>query len=67
MKSDAELSAIKEELLAKGVNYCIGAYVDIHGVPKGKVVPLAPISRILRAARNSTPAMRWTASKPIAP
>ena len=28
------------ELRAKGVKYCIGAYVDIHGVPKGKVVPI---------------------------
>jgi glutamine synthetase len=32
---------IKEELVAKGVKYCIGAYVDIHGVPKGKVVPIS--------------------------
>jgi len=31
----------KEELVAKGVKYCIGAYVDIHGVPKGKVVPIS--------------------------
>ncbi|WP_050028060.1 type III glutamate--ammonia ligase [Verrucomicrobium sp. BvORR034] len=36
----AELTAIKEDLIAKGVKYCIGAYVDIHGVPKGKVVPV---------------------------
>jgi len=33
-------SAIRDELKAKGVKYCIGAYVDIHGVPKGKVVPI---------------------------
>ena len=30
----------QETLRAKGVKYCIGAYVDIHGVPKGKVVPI---------------------------
>lgn len=36
----AGLTAIKEDLIAKGVKYCIGAYVDIHGVPKGKVVPV---------------------------
>ncbi len=30
----------QEALRAKGVKYCIGAYVDIHGVPKGKVVPI---------------------------
>ena len=28
------------DLKAKGVKYCIGAYPDIHGIPKGKVVPL---------------------------
>jgi len=41
MRSDAELSTIKQELIAKGVKYCIGAYADLHGVPKGKVVPIA--------------------------
>jgi glutamine synthetase len=35
-----DLSTIQADLAAKGVKYCIGAYVDIHGVPKGKVVPL---------------------------
>lgn len=30
----------KESLKAKGVKYCIGAYPDIHGIPKGKVVPI---------------------------
>ena len=36
----ADLTAMKEDLIAKGVKYCVGAYVDIHGVPKGKVVPV---------------------------
>jgi glutamine synthetase len=35
------VDAIKQDLLAKGVKYCIGAYVDIHGVPKGKIVPIS--------------------------
>ena len=30
----------------KGVKYCIGAYVDIHGVPKAKVVPLAHLAHM---------------------
>jgi len=30
----------KQKLRAAGVKYCIGAYVDIHGVPKGKFVPI---------------------------
>jgi len=34
------MKALKNKLKAQGVKYCIGAYVDIHGVPKGKVVPI---------------------------
>ena len=40
MKSAAQIAEIKQALMAKGVEYCMGAYVDIHGVPKGKVVPI---------------------------
>jgi glutamine synthetase len=34
------LDALKKKLMAQGVKYCLGAYVDIHGVPKGKFVPI---------------------------
>ncbi len=40
MKSTEELLRLRDELKAKGVKYCVGAYVDIHGVPKGKFVPI---------------------------
>ena len=40
MKSTEDISKIKQELKDKGVKYCIGAYVDIHGIPKGKFVPI---------------------------
>jgi len=40
MKSTEELIRLRDELRAKGVKYCVGAYVDIHGVPKGKFVPI---------------------------
>lgn len=40
MKSDSEILKIQAELKTKGVKYCVGAYVDIHGVPKGKFVPI---------------------------
>lgn len=40
MKSSRELQTLKRGLIKKGVKYCIGAYVDIHGVPKGKFVPI---------------------------
>jgi len=34
------MEALKNKLKSQGVKYCIGAYVDIHGVPKGKFVPI---------------------------
>lgn len=40
MKSTEELIRLRDDLKAKGVKYCVGAYVDIHGVPKGKFVPI---------------------------
>ena len=40
MKSVEAIRQIQSELKSKGVKYCLGAYVDIHGVPKGKVVPI---------------------------
>jgi glutamine synthetase len=36
----AELKSIRQKLVKQGVKYCLGAYVDIHGVPKGKFVPI---------------------------
>jgi glutamine synthetase len=40
MKTAAEVKDIELKLKEKGVKYCIGAYVDIHGIPKAKVVPI---------------------------
>jgi len=40
MKNPQEILKLKTDLKAKGVKYCVGAYVDLHGVPKGKFVPI---------------------------
>ena len=40
MKTDQEIKQIQQDLKSKGVKYCVGAYVDIHGIPKGKFVPI---------------------------
>ena len=37
---DPKVKVVMDDLRARGVKYCIGAYVDIHGVQKGKVVPI---------------------------
>jgi glutamine synthetase len=39
-KIDSKILALQNELRGKGVKYIIGAYVDIHGAQKGKVVPI---------------------------
>lgn len=40
VKSKEQIQAIKGSLKEQGVKYCMGTYVDIHGIPKGKVVPI---------------------------
>ncbi len=40
MAHDPKLDALMTNLKARGVKYCMGAYVDIHGCQKGKVVPI---------------------------
>ncbi|MDD5200614.1 MAG: hypothetical protein PHC88_12535, partial [Terrimicrobiaceae bacterium] len=44
MQTDTAFQSLQSDLAAKGVKYCIGAYVDLHGVPKGKVVPLSHLA-----------------------
>lgn len=39
-KSSTDIKSIENDLKSKGVKYCMGVYVDIHGIPKGKVVPI---------------------------
>ena len=40
MVKNPGVSALQDDLRNKGVKYIIGAYVDIHGAQKGKVVPI---------------------------
>lgn len=37
----SRVAELKRDLIAKGVQYCFAAYVDVHGIPKAKVVPIA--------------------------
>ncbi len=49
-----QLSGIKAELIERGVEYCLGAYVDLHGCPKGKVVPVAHFEDFARGSELYT-------------
>ncbi|MCB4812170.1 type III glutamate--ammonia ligase [Methylovorus menthalis] len=53
-KSTAEIASIQNDLKAKGVKYCIGAYVDIHGVPKAKVVPIDHLPQMAAGSERYT-------------
>ena len=54
LKTPAEVYKIQEELKSKGVQYCIGAYVDIHGIPKAKVVPIDHLPQMAAGSERYT-------------
>jgi glutamine synthetase len=39
-----ELAVLRDELTRGGVRYLFGSYVDLHGVPKSKCVPVSHLS-----------------------
>ncbi|WP_369855731.1 type III glutamate--ammonia ligase [Candidatus Thalassolituus haligoni] len=53
-KSDEQIKTIQAELKSKGVKYCMGTYVDIHGIPKGKVVPLSHLAHMAHGSELYT-------------
>jgi len=54
MKTAAEIKDIELKLKEKGVKYCIGAYVDIHGIPKAKVVPIDHLPQMAAGSERYT-------------
>jgi len=54
MKSTEDIQRIQQGLKAKGVKYCMGTYVDIHGIPKGKVVPIDHLPQMARGSELYT-------------
>jgi glutamine synthetase len=54
MSSPIDTQKLQAELESKGVKYCIGAYVDIHGVPKAKVVPIAHLGHMAKGSERYT-------------
>lgn len=54
MKTAVEIDTIQQQLKEKGVKYCIGAYVDIHGIPKAKVVPIDHLPQMAAGSERYT-------------
>jgi glutamine synthetase len=53
-RSVADLETIQTELIKRGVKYCIGSYVDVHGVTKAKMVPVESFARMARGSELYT-------------
>lgn len=54
MTCSETIAKIQADLGARGVKYCIGAYVDIHGVQKAKVVPLSHLAHMAHGSERYT-------------
>jgi glutamine synthetase len=54
MYSTEKIKETQSRLAEQGIKYCIGAYVDIHGVPKGKVVPLSHLAHMAHGSERYT-------------
>jgi glutamine synthetase len=54
MQATESVSSIQQQLKEKGVKYCVGAYVDIHGVPKGKFVPIDHLGHMVEGSELYT-------------
>lgn len=52
--NDIQLKQLQEDLRQRGVQYCMGAYVDIHGIPKGKVVPIDHLIHMAHGSERYT-------------
>lgn len=46
--------ALQKALCEQGVKYCLASYVDLHGIPKCKSVPIAHIMRMLDGSEMFT-------------
>ena len=46
--------ALSHALQQQGVKYCLASYVDLHGIPKCKAVPITHLDRMLRASEMFT-------------
>ena len=52
--SNALWNRKKQKLIKDGVKYCFASYVDVHGIPKGKTVPIHHFERMMRGSELFT-------------
>src|SRR5258708_33013667 len=49
-----DIEDLEKSLAAQGVRYAMGCYVDIHGVPKAKCVPLPHLRHMAQGSELFT-------------
>jgi len=49
-----DLASVRKRLEESGVRYLLASYVDIHGIPKCKAVPLSHFERMMRGSELFT-------------
>ncbi len=49
-----DLAALRRSLEERGVKFCLASYVDVHGIPKAKVVPIDHFERMMRGSELFT-------------
>ena len=49
-----DVARVQQDLMSRGVEYCVGAYVDIHGIPKAKVVPIGHLPQMAAGSERYT-------------
>jgi glutamine synthetase len=52
--ADNNTKALAQELTSRGVKFMLASYVDMHGVSKGKVVPISHLDRMLSGSELFT-------------
>src|SRR5258708_10864057 len=52
--TDQNADALRRKLAEQGVKYCLASYVDIHGIPKAKSVPIAHLPQMLGGSEMFT-------------
>jgi glutamine synthetase len=53
-QASGECRETMQSLIDKGVEYCMPFYVDVHGIPKTKTVPVSHFDRMMRGSELFT-------------
>ena len=49
-----QVQSLKKKLVAEGVQYCMASFVDVHGIPKAKCVPISKFEEMCEGSELYT-------------